>query len=239
MWIYCTLKTLHWKFFHRSAFLNNLHLSWKTEFSLNFFTVLTIYFLSFRTFEQLSLALKNRLTWNYSLYWNTFIIQDFWATYVCPGNFHCIEYTFYIQDFWATCACPENKECALNSLTECTFFYHSGFLSNLRLSWKTELPWNFSLFWNIFIIQEFWATCACPENRACPEIFHWIEIFFIIQQWATCASPENRICPENFQAGRRQPPLATRLVRLWAYGISDENTIFYIAWKMTISKRHE
>jgi len=24
------------------------------------------------------------------------------------------------------------------------YFYHSGFLSNLRLPWKTELPWRFS-----------------------------------------------------------------------------------------------
>jgi len=30
------------------------------------------------------------------------------------------------------------------------YFLNSGFLSNLRLHWKTELPWNFSLFWNIF-----------------------------------------------------------------------------------------
>jgi len=50
------------KIFHRSAFLNNLHLPRKTEFSLKFFTVFTIYFyfLSFGIFEQLALALKNR-----------------------------------------------------------------------------------------------------------------------------------------------------------------------------------
>jgi len=30
-------------------------------------------------------------------------------------------------------------------------FYYSGFLSNLRLLWKTELPGNFSLYLNIFL----------------------------------------------------------------------------------------
>jgi len=35
-------------------------------------------FSPFRIFDQLALALKNR---------------------VCPADFHCIEYTFYIQDF--------------------------------------------------------------------------------------------------------------------------------------------
>ena len=40
--------------------MNNLHLTWTTEFSLKIFTVLTICFLSFRIFEQLALALKNR-----------------------------------------------------------------------------------------------------------------------------------------------------------------------------------
>jgi len=30
-----------------------------------------------------------------------------------------------------------------------------------------------------------------------------------------------------------------RLVRLWAYGMGDENTIFYMAWKMAISRREK
>ena len=39
-----------------------------------------------------------------------------------------------------------------------------------------------------FIIQGFGATCACPENRVCPEMFHCIEYTFYIQgYWATCA----------------------------------------------------
>ena len=47
-----------------------------------------------------------------------------------------------IQDFWATFACLE-KQCALNPLYW-NIFYHSGFLSNLRLPWKQTFPWQFS-----------------------------------------------------------------------------------------------
>jgi len=45
---------------------------------------------------------------------------------------------------------PWKKEGALNSLYWIFIFYYSGFLSNLRLPWKTELPWSFSLYSNIF-----------------------------------------------------------------------------------------
>ena len=136
----------------------------------------SIMFSTFKIFEQLVLPLKNR---------------------VCLEIFHCIEYTFYIPDFWETCACNEKQSCLKFSLSSNTF-YHSGILSNLRLPWKTVCPeftvlniyflsfwifeqlmfalknriaWKSSLYWNIFVIQEFWVTCACPENRACPEFF--------------------------------------------------------------------
>jgi len=63
----------------------------------------------------------------------------------------------------------------LNSLTECIFF----------------------------IIQDFWATCACAEKQIWPENFHCFEIFFIVQEfWATCSCRENRICPELFHQPR-------------------------------------
>ena len=53
----------------------------------------------------------------------------------------------------------------------------------------------------IFYYSEFWATCACPENRVCPKNLHCIEIFFIFQDfWATCA------CPEIFKPGGVPPP---------------------------------
>jgi len=55
----------------------------------------------------------------------------------------------------------------------------SKILSNFALALKKSLPWKFSLYWNIFIIHDFWTTCTCPENI---------------------------ICPENFQSGELPPP---------------------------------
>jgi len=78
------------------------------------------YFSSFRIFEQLALALKNRV--------------------------------------------------ALKIFTV-NIFYHSGFWSNLRLPWKQSLSWIHCSEYIFFIIQDFWATCACPENRVCPKNF--------------------------------------------------------------------
>jgi len=73
-------------------------------------------FSRFRIFEQLALALKNRICpENFHCIEYTFYIQDIWATCACPEKqscpkiFHCIEIFFIIQFFWATCACPENR----------------------------------------------------------------------------------------------------------------------------------
>jgi len=42
----------------------------------------------------------------------------------------------------------------------------------------------------VFYIQDFWATCACPEN------FHCIKYTFYIQDfWTTCACPETQSVP--------------------------------------------
>ena len=112
---------------------------------------------------------KQSLPWNLSLYWIYFLpFRIFEQLCAWPEIFCCIKYTFYIQDFWRTCTCPE-KQCAQNSLYWIYIFCYSGFLSNLHLPWKSEMPWNFSLYWNIFYHSVFWATCACPENRVCPE----------------------------------------------------------------------
>jgi len=75
------------------------------------------------------------------------------------------------------------------------YFLHSEYLSNLRLPWKNRVALKFFAPY----IEEFWATCACPEKQIFPGIFHCIEIFFIIQDyWATCACPEKQSCPEIF-----------------------------------------
>ena len=96
-------------------------------------------------------------------------------------------------------------------------FQRSGFLSNLCLPWKKEFAQKIVTVLNIlFIIQDFSATCTCPEKQSCPEIFHCIEIFFVIKGfWATCACHGKQSCPEIFQTGGGGSP--PRLVRLWTY----------------------
>jgi len=78
---------------------------------------------------------------------------------VCSEIFYCIEY----------------------------IFYNSGFLSNFALAVK---------------------------NRVCPEIFHCIKYTFYIQDfWAICACPENRVCPEKFEGAMKPPPPCTPMRR--------------------------
>jgi len=141
------------------------------------FTVLNIYFLSFRSFEQL--ALKNRVALKF-------------FTVLCK---------LLHSGFLSNLRLPWKTECALNFFNVLNiYFYHSGFMSNMRLPWKTELPWNFSLYWNIFYHSRYLSNLLLPWNQSLPWN-HCIEyIFFTIQNfWATCACPENRVCPESFQ----------------------------------------
>jgi len=132
------------------------------------FTVLNIYFLLFRIFEQLALALKSRVTLEFFTVLNIlFTFRIFEELALALKNRVCPEFT------------------VLN-----IYFYYSGFLSNLRLPWKQSCPGIFHCIeYVFFIIQDFWGTCACPENRVCPEIF---------------SSP-----------GWRPTPPPTRLVRPW------------------------
>jgi len=154
--------------------------------------------------KNLCLPWKTELPWTFSLCWNIFYLSEFlsnlhlpWKT-VCPEIFHCIEYIFsHSQHFWATCACAE-KQCGLNSLYWIYIFYHSNF-DQLALALKNRICpeiFNCRPIERFFIIQDFWATCACPENRAYPEIFHCIKYTLYIQDsWATCACPEKQSVP--------------------------------------------
>ena len=79
------------------------------------------------------------------------------------------------------------------------YFLSLRILNNLRLPWKQSCPEHFHCIEYSFHIQDFWATCACPEKQSVPWI-HCIEyIFFIIQNFEQHAlALKNRICPENF-----------------------------------------
>ena len=170
-----------------------LALALKNRVALKFFAVWNILFI-FRIVEQLALTLKNRGCLN-SLNWMYFFYSGFlsnlrlpWKTEGALKFFAVLNIFFIVLEFWVTCACPENRV-ALNLLYWMHIFYYSRRLSNLRLPWKTELPWNFHCTEIYFIIQDFWATCACPENTAFPEIFQ--------------------------APGGARPPPTPRLVRLW------------------------
>jgi len=64
-----------------------------------------MYFLLFRIFEQLALALKNRVALEFFAVLKYILSLRIFEQLVltlknsCPGIFHCIEYTFYIQNF--------------------------------------------------------------------------------------------------------------------------------------------
>ena len=121
--------SLYWIYFLHSGILSNLHALPLKNRGCPEFSVLIIYFYHLGFLSNLRFPWKTGLPWNFSLYWNIFIIQDFWATCACPEKqscpemFRCMEYTFYIQNSWANC---------------------------MRLPWKTELPWYFSLYLNMY-----------------------------------------------------------------------------------------
>ena len=79
------------------------------------------------------------------------------------------------------------------------YFLSLRILNNLRLPWKQSCPEHFHCIEYSFHIQDFWATCACPEKQSVPWI-HCIEyIFFIIQNFEQPAlALKNRICPGIF-----------------------------------------
>ena len=111
------------KYFLSFRIFEELELALKTEFYLKFFTVLNIVF-TFRIFEQLVLALKNR---------------------VCPEFTVSNTNISYHSDFWTACACPEKQNLPWNFSMYWNIFYLSGFLRNLSLPWKQSLPWIFQV----------------------------------------------------------------------------------------------
>ena len=102
------------KYFYLSGFLRNLRLLWKQSLSWNF-SLYLIHFLHPRMFEQLLLALKNRVCPEFTVMNVFFILQKFeqpalaLENRICPGIFHCSEIFFTSQDFWETWACPKNR----------------------------------------------------------------------------------------------------------------------------------
>ena len=81
------LNSLYWIYiFYHSGFLSNLRLPWKTWDALISFTALK-YFYHSGFLSSLRLPWKQSLPWIHCIEYIFFIIQDFWATFVCPEIF--------------------------------------------------------------------------------------------------------------------------------------------------------
>ena len=95
-------------------------------------------------------------------------------------------------------------------------FLHSGFLSNLRLPWKTELPWNFSLYWNIIYHSGFLNNLRLPCKTKCAleffTVFKYFVPFWIFEQLALALKTEFAL--KFFKPGGQPPSPTTRSVRL-------------------------
>ena len=127
-----------------------MRLPWKTEGALIFCTVLNMPFLSFRIFEQLELALKNRVAQKFFAVWNIiFTFRIFEQLALALKNRGCPEFTilnvfFLLFRIFEQLALALKNRVALEFSQYRNIFYYSGFLSNLRLPWKQSMPWNFS-----------------------------------------------------------------------------------------------
>ena len=200
------LFLLYGIYFLYSEFLSNLHaLALKNRVALIFFTVFEHVFFIIQDFWATSACPEKKSCPEiFCCMEYTFYILNFWATSACPEKpicpeiFRCMEYAFYIQNFWTTCGCPEKQRVPWIHYIEC-IFYHSEFLSNLHLPWKTESALKFFAVLNIFfIILEFWGTCACPENRVTLEFsLYWI--YFLHSEFLGnlhALALKNRGCPE-------------------------------------------
>jgi len=103
-----------------------------------------MYFLSIRIFEQLALALKNRVAQKFFAVWNIlFTFRIFEQLALALKNRGCTEFTvlyvyFLLFRIFEQLALALKNRVALEFSLYWNIFYYSGFLSNLRL------PWNFS-----------------------------------------------------------------------------------------------
>jgi len=107
----------------------------------------------------------------------------------------------YHSEFWTTCACPEKQSWPkIFHCVEIFFTIHRVFEQRCACLKNRECPENFHCIEYTFHIQDFWATCACPEKQRVLWN-HGIEyIFFIIQNFEQLAlALKNRVCLEIFQ----------------------------------------
>ena len=149
------------------------------------FTVLIIYFLAFRIFEQLELALKNRIALIFSLHQTCILyysgilsnLRFPWKKTELPINFSLHGIYFLHSEFLSNLRLPWKTEGSLNLLCGMYISYYSGILSNLRFPWKTEPRWNFSLYWIYVIHSGVLSNLPLPWKTELPRNFSLYGIY--------------------------------------------------------------
>jgi len=87
----------------------------------------------------------------------------------------------------------------LPSPTAGHWFLSFRILNTLRLPWKTELPWTFSLCWNIFYLSGLLSNLRLPWKIECAlKSLYWKYIFYHSQFWTTCTCPGKQSLPWKF-----------------------------------------
>ena len=110
---------------------------------------------------------------------------------------HCTEKFLTVHDFWVTCACPEKTELPWNCSLYWIYFLLIRSFEQLRTCPDKQSCSKFTVLNIFFTFWIFEQPVLSLKNRMCPEIFHCIEYTFYIQDfWATCACPENRVALE-------------------------------------------
>ena len=192
-------------------FLNNFH-------ALKLFTMLKS-FLSFRTFEQLVLALKNR---------------------ACP-EFTVLNIYFYSFRILNNLRLPWKTEFALKFFTALKYFLSIRIFEELALALKTEFVTKFYTVFNmLFTFRVFEQLLLSRKNRVCPEFTVWnmyflsfrifnnlrlpwktefaLKFFAVLKYFlsfrflSNLSLPCKQSLPWILQAGRRPPPPRTPLV---------------------------
>ena len=132
-------------------------------------------------------------------------------------SIHCIENIFTVQDFWATCACFQKQSFpAKFSLCRIYFLPFKTFEQLCAYPENQSSPWNVSLYsieWLLnhcsemdflhsgffflhsgFYIQDFLATCACPEFAVLDIYFlQWRAVRFVTGEALSLSTPNLRL----------------------------------------------
>jgi len=148
-------------------------LPWKNRVALN--SLYWIYiFLIIQDFEQLAHALKNR---------------------VCPEIFHFIEIFLSFRIFEKLALALKTKF-FMKFVAVLNILFTFRMFELLVLALKNKVCPEFTVLNVFFILQNFEQLGLAMKNRICPENFHCIEYSFYIQNfWATCACPEKQSLP--------------------------------------------